>query len=333
MKIIVHVGAGKTGTSSIQKTLKDNQSTLNMLGFHYMGLVLEEVHIKKYNWQKLPASTFGALDDKTTYREALDIINNTISEMSAKGIHTLIWSNESFLVRNGKIIPILQTLANDNEIEIIAYVRKHESWIRSAYIQWGIKHKGYRGKLRNFQNWYTPGRVHFHESLKPWIDNFQSKVFVKNMGAQANLVKSFLEFCKIKDDDIDILKSNESPSNEELILRALYNNNFNNPISPNLFDRQILLDSSSQTPKQFLDSLMPTEEDMDRVSRESDEDRKLLNSLLESQGEKKFSEENIKQKVLEVEDGKLLMFLSRIVMRQSIELDKLKQEVRENKVI
>ncbi len=335
MKIIVHIGAGKTGTSSIQETLKKNQDKLNALGFHYMGLILEHASVKKYSWQNFPAGNFAVLDDKTAYNEALDIINSTIKGMSAKGIHTLIWSNESFLAHSQKIIPILKTLEKDNEIEIIAYVRKHESWIRSAYTQWGIKHKTYKGRIKSFKEWYTPNRVAFYKSLKPYLENFQSKVFVKNMGAQKNLVKSFLDLCKINDESINILKSNESPSNEELLLMALYNNQFDGVLLPTRFEQQVLrpiVKHSTmplRTPTEYFDSLMPTNEDIAQINKDAKEDRDSLNTVLESLGEEKFTDDSVNKKTIEINDGKLLMLLSQIVLSQSLEINKLKKKINE----
>lgn len=338
MKIIVHIGAGKTGTSSIQVSLRENQDILNAQGYHYMGLILEHASIKKYPWQNFPAGNFAALDNDTSYTQALDIFGTTIKEMDAKGIHTLIWSNESFLGNNDKIIPILKTLEKDHEVEIVVYLRKHEAWIKSAYIQWGIKHKTYRGKIKSFKDWFTPDKVSFYTLLEPYLESFPNKVHIKNMGAQKNLVKSFLEVCNIKDEGVEIVKSNESPSNEELLLRALFNNSFQNTMLPKHFDQHILNSirknkaSLSKTPTEYLKLLMPTDEDIKLINETVKNDRSLINGLFESQGEESFSEDTVKQKTLKIQDDKLLMLLTQIVLNQSLEIDKLKQEVREIKV-
>lgn len=97
-RLTVHVGAGKTGTSSIQATLLSNQSELNEQGIHYMGLMLEQAPLKKYLWQKQrDTEAFSELDGETRRQQALEVIRNSVKKFQDKGISHAIWSNESFL--------------------------------------------------------------------------------------------------------------------------------------------------------------------------------------------------------------------------------------------
>ena len=139
-RLTVHVGAGKTGTSSIQKTLLSNQSELNEQGIHYMGLMLEQAPLKKYLWQKQRGTeAFSELEGETRRQQALEVIRNSVKKFQDKGISHAIWSNESFLKRPNMVMDILRQLRSDGvDIEIIAYVRRHDAWMKSAYIQWGL---------------------------------------------------------------------------------------------------------------------------------------------------------------------------------------------------
>ena len=118
MKIIIHIGAGKTGTSSIQMTLKENQQELHKLGFHYMGLVFEHATTKKFAWQNQHAVNLFAMDNARACNEVLEVIDGTIEQLSKKGIHTIIWSNESLLKQSSKTIPILQTLKKNTTYKL-----------------------------------------------------------------------------------------------------------------------------------------------------------------------------------------------------------------------
>lgn len=333
MKIIVHIGAGKTGTSSIQFTLKQNAEELNAQGFRYLGLILENASKLKYDWQKYPAGNFNRVNKEQLFHEVLDVLNTTIQEANKEGIHTLIWSNESFFGLHDKIMPILSELDKEHEIKIISYVRKHEAWIRSAYVQWGIKHKVYQGKIREFKQWYKPGKALFYLSLKPYVDIFGNRVVVKNMIGHNDLVKSFLEECNIETSKIIIKKSNESPSNEELILRSLYNNNFKGEVLPVLFDRTILklinknMDTENVDPSMYLQRLLPSEEDIKKVNDEVTDDRTLINQLLRASGEQEIESEIGTQKNVQVDNGKLLMLLAKLVVQQSINIQRLQKDL------
>jgi len=333
MKIIVHIGAGKTGTSSIQQTLKSNQKVLEAQGFLYLGLILDQAPVIKYHWQKHPSGNFNRVDKERLYEEVLDILKLTIQKSQQAGIHTLIWSNESFFGLNEKLIPILSELRKEHDLEIVVYVRKHESWIRSAYVQWGIKHKTYPGPIKKFKEWYQPGKVNFYNTLKPYIDVFGDKVVVKNMAGHSDLVTSFLDQCGIATESIIIERSNESPSNEELLLRSLYNNHFKADVLPTLFDRRILrqinknLYEENIDPTAFLQSLMPTEEDIKEVNEQVEDDRHKINQLLLASSEKEIGSDIDSKIDLKVDSDKLLMLLAKLVIRQSIEIQHLQKNL------
>ena len=333
MKIFVHIGAGKTGTSSMQLTLKENQSILNSMGIHYLGMILEHASIKRYSWQNYPAGNFNLLDNSVAFDQVLEIFNETTNELSKKGIHTLIWINESFLADRKKMIPILQFLQKEHDVEVIAYLRKHETWIRSAYVQWGIKHKVYSGKVKSFKEWYTPNRVCFYNQIKCYLDAFPKNLMLKNMEAQENLVESFLDYCKIEDKNIKIIKYNESPTDEELLLRAVYNNFIQDPALPFRFDEEFLKSKGQDgigdwhTPRYFLESLLPSSEDIEQVHKDVSADREALNKLLSNCNEKSFVSAPVEPKNVEVDSEKLLLFLINKVIDQSFQIDDLRKKI------
>ena len=51
MRWIFHIGAGKTGTSSLQFTLRDSRPALAAAGVWYLGLMLEHAPVRHFEWQ------------------------------------------------------------------------------------------------------------------------------------------------------------------------------------------------------------------------------------------------------------------------------------------
>jgi len=335
MQLIFHIGAGKTGTSSIQKTLGNNHQELKKQGIHYLGLMLENAFTQKYPWQKASASeVFHSLTKEETYQQASEILFDTLDQANNHNIHTLIWSNESFFGRHIKLQDLLIALqAKGIELKIVTYVRRHDSWIRSAYVQWGISHKTYNGTIKPFQEWSKTHKANFYSSLSILNKVFHNQLIIRNMDTVGDVVSDFLKICNISNNHIKVIRSNESPNNEELLLRAMFNNRFEDKVLPVRFDR-ILFDkklkdisSELQTPHQVLKSLLPSKEDIQNIRDESSIDREMLNILLKEQNQEFISENSISHKNTDINIDKLLMLLSEIVISQALRINRLEKIV------
>ena len=335
MKVIFHIGAGKTGTSSIQSTLLHNEIKLNQQGFKYLGLMLEHAYQKLYDWQVTSGSEkFHTLADNVGIEQALLVLNQEISEAQRNNIHTLIWSNESFLDRGNKILNIIQLLLERKiEIEIIAYVRKYDAWVQSAYVQWGIKHKTYKGSIRPFSKWYKNRNIIFFANLKKYIQKFDHLLTLKNMDGQKEVVQNFLQTCGIQPNDFQILRSNESPKNEEIFLRALFNDHFKAPVLPKLFDKMVLnkQQNSNITPTEYLEKLMPRDEDLETIHFDTSAARETLNKRLIENAETPLDNILNKAKDVNVQNGRLLTILAQIIIDQAIRIDKLENRAKYEK--
>ena len=333
MKVIIHVGAGKTGTSSIQKTLGLNRSELNRQGIEYAGLMFEYM-VQKYDWQRASASeVFHSLAPKEAALQVLDIIETNIPTLESQKIHTLIWSNESLFERNEKVILIAEELlARNIEVEIIAYIRNYDSWSQSAYKQWGIKHKTYEGPIRSFKNWFAGRHVHFYGPLDRFRNKFPNLLKLKNMDSEKDVVPGFLKLCGITTETVQVIKANESPSNEELFLRALFNNGVRGKALPNLFENMVLSRKKNLNtdPSSYLEKLMPKSSDMEMVIADSAADKEALDELLTQYGEEATATCHPNVKSAEVDQGKLITLLSQIVVEQSRRIHNLEKKQNES---
>lgn len=333
MKLIFHIGAGKTGSTSIQRTLKENDALLKEKGVWYLGLMLERTTTKLFEWQRNSSvvADFHHLSNDEAKRQLLEVFRPIIKEAKEKNIETLIWSNESFLGGKHNFIGALQELQKEGmEIEILIYVREYASWVRSAYSQWGIKHKTYKGKLQTFREWSTAHTPSFFKQMKNLLEIMPETVNVRNMSVVEDVVLDFFEFAKIKSEDINIFRDNDSPKNEELFLRALFNSKYHAQVLPARFNNVLGENIPfSQTPKEFLEKLLPTNSDLDNVLIDSAEDREKVNRILLAQEKKQFDGKNYSVKPIEVNTEKLVMALADIVMQQSRRIEKLERKLTE----
>ena len=335
MRLIFHIGAGKTGTSSIQYTLSNNDILLKKNGVWYLGLMLERTNTALFDWQRATTviPDFYQLDQKEAETQILQILRPTIEEAKKNNVHTLIWSNESLLKMQHSFVPAFQKLQKEGiEIEILYYVRNYTSWARSAYMQWGTKDKAYEGRLKKFSEFRRAASPTFYKDIEYILQAMPDAIKIRNMSALNDVVVDFLEFSNIKIDDIEISRMNDSLSSEELLLRAVFNSKYNGKVLPKVFDnivgREILL---SKTPKEFLEDILPTENDLDKVMIDSSDDRKSLNLLLSEQGQQLLDDKNVISKNIEIDTEKILMALVDIVLGQSQKIARLQRMINEIK--
>ena len=330
-RLTVHVGAGKTGTSSIQKTLLSNQSELNEQGIHYMGLMLEQAPLKKYLWQKQRGTeAFSELEGETRRQQALEVIRNSVKKFQDKGISHAIWSNESFLKRPNMVMDILRQLRSDGvDIVIIAYVRRHDAWMKSAYIQWGLKHKTYNGEIKSFNEWAERGKASFMPHLKSWISIFSKRVIVRNFDAADDAVVDFLNLVGFSPNGLLELQANQSPPTEELFLRALFNGQHVGSVLPwkfnNVFNSNSL--HFDQSIDDWLVQMLPDQENLDRIRDDYADDRAELNKLLKASGQPLMQAAQLLREDQSLDVGKLLMALTQIIISQGIKINRMKRDI------
>lgn len=131
-KIIIHIGANKTGTTAIQKYLSKNDDVLlsehgilypksgRMWGAHFplawdLGL------------GKKPDHLVGKFEN------VWGLLRKEIEEKNAK--KTIISSENFMLLSNSNIANKVKNYLEGYEVEIILYVRRQDLWLESLYLQ------------------------------------------------------------------------------------------------------------------------------------------------------------------------------------------------------
>ena len=96
-KIFFHIGAGKTGTSTIQESLRSSKSLFKEKGCAYWGIMLEHAPCKIYDWQK-PGATekFFSMPKLERDRQYIDVVSKSIEVEKRRNANKAIIVNESF---------------------------------------------------------------------------------------------------------------------------------------------------------------------------------------------------------------------------------------------
>lgn len=295
-RLTVHIGAGKTGSTSIQFTLQRNREALTAQGTAYLGLMLEEVPglAGQHDWcvAGRPQAYFQAPDPARADDEVVAAVLDTLRRLGADGIREAVWSNEAFLTRAGRIVAILERLqAAGVRLRILCYLRRHDGWAKSAYVQFGIRFKTYTGPLRPFADWAAAQDLTFARHLRTWDRLFPGAVEVFNYDALPDVVEHFMATIGVT--GLAAVAGNRTPPPPVLAAWAVFNGQREQRVMPHEFQalaRPLGIVESSRREVPPLGALLPSEDDLARVRDDCREDLEALNTRLAQAGQPRLGD-------------------------------------------
>ena len=351
-KLYIHIGTGKTGTTAIQDYLYSRIQDLSARNVHYWGINLEHApalnrhSANRFAWQT--QSGTGMLQQIPLPQARYELEQALRAAMDSLTPNTIaVWCNESIHERPELYIPLFKSCQADGGISItlFAYARNSRDYIRSAYKQWGVRHKTNYGRVLGFSQWILLMRKHlcYGEKLAQWDQEFPGAFHLINYDFLADVTHDFvsrLPQCT------DLLpqqcrnRINATPADVSLALYALYNNQFTEPVTPttieDLLSRYQLLDVDFKMDS--LAMLFPTSDDINDAVSALQSDANLVNSILERHGQPQLTlkecngvEEDIVSEQSIV--AGTMSLLLRILVEQEKRINALEQRTIKSRVI
>lgn len=185
MKIVLHIGWHKTGTTSIQTFLLANRALLQReAGTYYPseGLLHCAHHPIAWTYQKKTTSPWGEVPEVEGGGDSYVLA--ALQRARELGCETVLFSSEEFCTfRDPEIQRIGETLLrNADVVKVVAYIRRQDKIIESAY-NMEVKWWGVRSQLKFDQYWRGKiGYPNYHASLGAWA---------KALGSEALVVRYF----------------------------------------------------------------------------------------------------------------------------------------------
>lgn len=188
--VYLHIGYGKTGTSSIQDMMFDNR-----VYFKTIGLLYPELGLWKTAHHNLSLLE-GEPDNSLLIKQHLVNIN---AEFIDNGYQKLVLSSERLCFTIPGIIELYRDVFKDSKIQIIMYIRRQEDLIPSVYLEWMKNGWDYKGDLEAFFA-HTRAAYDFINILKGWESAFgegsiKIKLYCKKL--MANICDSFLDAIEV----------------------------------------------------------------------------------------------------------------------------------------
>ncbi len=230
MKLVLHIGQSKTGTTSLQEFLRLNRSNLREQGVLYPDYYQKNVPLNTLNHNSLAEelcgfSRYPRLSTKEYFAQITE-------QAESFNCHTVILSGESFLgapqvwrteedffTAHQEKLNVLKNHINGYEIHLVAYLRCQEDWFNSAITQI-IRYEGllekpvYKSDAQLLK--FLEPHLNYNALLKLWKDTLQpSKMFIlpyeRKKMVQRNTIYDFIHHIGIDKGELsfDIKKSQE----------------------------------------------------------------------------------------------------------------------------
>lgn len=330
MKLVMHIGMGKTGTSSIQRALATDQQRLADQRVAYLGMWFDMID---------PAYTglmghrrFMTGDAEEMRRHARALQEFLARRATDEGIETFVFSNEAIFTSVNTMAPFVEALREGLDVQLVAYLRDPHAWLPSAYTQWGIRHKANEGPITPFAE-RARTLIQAYESIRGWVADFPDVLAVRRFETGTDVVADFSAAVGIRLDPPErrVLERDEPV---ETLLRAAFNSRYPGEVLPDRFNRVVINTDRTAVPTlRELADLSLGHDGIDDVVREKQDlfefVRDALGLDLLGGGSASAGAESADVAVLQ---SRLVDFLLQITLDQARRIHRLEQAVEELRV-
>ena len=131
-KLLIHIGFGKTGTSSLQRFFVLNREKLQSLGFYYPIAGREDLNAHHYMATAVRPGGGTGFDTDVSWEAYLQRLAD---ELEKRHEPTVLISSEIF---SGRVIfgKLHKLLALFSEVQVVSYLRRQDILAVSSYNQW-----------------------------------------------------------------------------------------------------------------------------------------------------------------------------------------------------
>jgi len=195
MKIILHIGMPKCGTSSLQNFLSSSEfyetAKLNRIGYAAIDLngdllmgtqLIKKASESDFGYITSCSATDISAFDKTTQKNLL----RSIASLK-DGYDTLIFSNEGWGINPSHFLNNVFLSSKELRVTILGFVRPQIEWLNSAWWQWGA------WTTSPFRRWINinKSKAKWYELFsewkkKKWVENIEIKLLTPDIVADLN---------------------------------------------------------------------------------------------------------------------------------------------------
>lgn len=240
-ELIIHIGIGKTGTSSIQRMLVDNKEVLEENYYYYPSIALaKDAHHYLANY-------YYSKPDKII-RESIEEI---IRQYHEGNYRVLLLSSEQFCYCKDSYVKEFSSYFHDWNVKIVFYVRKQTDLIKSAFLQKLYEGNDYSHDIATF---FRKSKIAFNylERVKHWEKYFgEDSITVRVFDGKKDICQDFMEAVGLN--NIDIQKTSYSV-NMSILPDFIKLISLVDGLEPDANSRRAIVDNIKELSEQFKNS-------------------------------------------------------------------------------
>ena len=181
MKIYLHIGTHKTGTTSLQHFLFINRDKLLSQGFLYPQSGIPGLNP---NGHHRLAWSLKKSKDRDRLVKSWQQLHQEIDRISPENV---VISSEDFEIGNPKLVSLVKSHLEKYNTKILIYLRRQDDFLQSVYTQ-NVKANTCHLKIHKFiQEITEKGRGDYYKLLKPWGDIFGKENIIVRIYEQKKL--------------------------------------------------------------------------------------------------------------------------------------------------
>jgi len=191
IRLYLHIGAGKCGSSAIQQFLASNVASLRKRGVLLPGRDLVDdgrdcgQHLRFFE---------AGVDDECFPDLMVERILALRDIAENDDLHSIVISGENLINPKG-FSELFEPLIDQLDIKVVAYIRRQDDFMISAWQQWQLKQHD------NFWDYYLRqrGRVNWHRQLEPWRRRYGRDNTIVRRYSPATLIGGdvIADFCDV----------------------------------------------------------------------------------------------------------------------------------------
>lgn len=189
----LHIGFGKTGTTSIQHCLNDHREALSRCGILY----------PLAGQQNSGHHLLAILGSDIVQGEALEEYRKLLLEIKSSKCRKIVLSSENYCFMSGQYVESLKDIFLGFKVKVIFYARPQAELIESTYLEWIKTGKKYTRTVDEFFRCHAHG-FNFIERLEPWRISF---------GEENIMLRHYSSASRDYDSRADFFEAIQAPEN------------------------------------------------------------------------------------------------------------------------
>ncbi len=282
MKVILHIGGSKCGSSAIQAYLRQNAGPLGTTGVAVPGEKLDFVSTVRGEQIWCFEEMAAAPDCLSARMQAL------VEAAEAQGCHSVVISAENICNHPALAAPMAHAL-DGHQVQVPFYVRRQDDFLISGWQQWFLK------KYDSVQT-YLDDRVGnmacWHRIILPWAealgdDCIHVRPFVRDALKNRDVVDDFCAVTGLDQTGLSRLSRPANPSFDEALARLAHRvrDVFEDQHDNRFYETMVTLLGEDALKRGSGSSLLSLETRLDILARYEEENEALRTRFLPGMAE------------------------------------------------